>query len=146
MASRGAELRGPPGAPPPPPYIPVDEFEGAKAGYVFKLGDDGMGYYLELGGPPDPPAPPARRGDEEAISQAREQHARYPLHAAAKQGNLRGLAAALRKAAADHAAGQPRGGAAGQPSAASAQEATRESLAKGPASGWIPARSCSCAC
>ena len=85
-----------------------------------------MGYYLELGGPPPggwrgPPAPPARRGDEEAISQAREQHARYPLHAAAKQGNLRGLAAALRKAAADHAAGQPRGGAAAQPSAASAQ-------------------------
>ena len=29
------------------PYIPAGEFKGAKVGYVFKLGDDGVGYYLD---------------------------------------------------------------------------------------------------
>ena len=29
------------------PFIAAEEFAGAKPGYVFKSGDDGVGYYLD---------------------------------------------------------------------------------------------------
>ena len=34
-------------SPPPVPYIAAEGFAGAKPGYVFKSGDDGVGYYLD---------------------------------------------------------------------------------------------------
>uniref|UniRef100_A0A7S4UAQ2 Uncharacterized protein n=1 Tax=Alexandrium monilatum TaxID=311494 RepID=A0A7S4UAQ2_9DINO len=32
------------------PFIPAQAFQGGKPGYVFKLGDKGLGYYVDAGG------------------------------------------------------------------------------------------------
>lgn len=38
------------------PFVPCEAFVGARAGYAFKVGDLGLGYYRDTGGPPNPHA------------------------------------------------------------------------------------------
>ena len=33
---------------PPPPFLSARQFMGARTGYVFKTGDSGLGYYLDI--------------------------------------------------------------------------------------------------
>jgi glycine/D-amino acid oxidase-like deaminating enzyme len=42
-------------------FVPDAAFAGARRGYVFKAGEQGLGYYRDLGGPPNPFAEALRR-------------------------------------------------------------------------------------
>lgn len=59
-------------APPTPPdgFQPSSTFEGARPGWAFKMGPQGLGYYLDprsdaAAPPPAPPTPPLARDDTE---------------------------------------------------------------------------------
>ena len=54
----------------PPIFIPAKAFAGVKAGYAFRAGDDGVGYYADP--KQKPPKPPKQATKAEAQARAKK--------------------------------------------------------------------------